>query len=193
MKTHNYFPAALNVDRKKCLVIGDDKEAVDKSERLAQAGAHVSVMAPADFKLADMTDQFLVILCVKTDPELTRRVAQVCREKRILLCAIDQPAYCDVVNVSIFDKGRLRMTIGTGGAAPAVSKKIRLGLERSLKEVPLEAFLDDLAHLRERLEKELPDGKDRIPKLLEAVDGFEFNAAVRFPSKWIERRKEKKK
>ena len=67
-------------------------------------------------------------------------MAQVCREKRILLCAIDQAAYCDVVNVSVFDQGRLCVTIGTGGAAPAVSKKIRMGLERSLKEEPLEEF-----------------------------------------------------
>jgi siroheme synthase-like protein len=125
-----------------------------------------------------------VVLCVKTDPDLTKKVAAVCREKRVLLCAIDQPAYCDVVNVSVFDKGRLRVTIGTGGAAPAIARKIRVGLEESLKDVPLEAFLDDLASLREKLEHEVPNPKDRIPKLLEAAEGFEFKASVRLPSSW---------
>ncbi len=184
MAKHKYFPSALNVCDKECLVIGDDREANEKSQRLRDAGARVTVVAPKDFNLSQIKDQFLVIFCPKTDAELTRKVAAACRQKRVLLCAIDQPAYCDVVNVSVFDKGRLRVTIGTGGAAPAVARKIREGLEASLKDVPLEDFLDDLAALRERLEKEIPNPPDRIPKLLEAAEGFEFRASVTLPAKW---------
>lgn len=186
MSKHNYFPSALNVQGKKCLVIGapDDRELVQKSERLRDAGADVATAVPAKFSIDQIEDQFFVILCVKTDAALTKKVAARCREKRVLLCAIDQPAYCDVVNVSVFDKGRLRMTIGTGGAAPAVARKIRMGLEESLKDAPLEQYLDELAELREKLEKEIPNPPDRIPHLLKAAEGFEFKASMTFPPNW---------
>lgn len=184
MNQHKYFPAALNVQGKQCLVIGDDKEAVQKSARLKDSGAKVTVVTPAAFRLTQIKNQFLVIFCVKTDHALTKKIAAVCRKKRILLCAIDQPKYCDVVNVSVFDKGRLRVTVGTGGAAPAVSRKIREGLEASLKNVPLDEYLEDLAALRQKLEHELPHPPDRIPKLLEAAEGFEFKATVKFPPYW---------
>lgn len=181
---HKYFPAALNVQGKKCLVIGNDKESVQKSERLREAGADVDVVVPDKFKLTQIRDQFLVVYCPKNNSAQTKKVAAACRAKRVLLCAIDQPAYCDVVNVSVFDKGRLRVTMGTGGAAPAVARKIREGLETSLKDVPLDKFLDDLAALREKLEHEIPNPPERIPHLLKAADGFEFKATVKFPSHW---------
>ncbi len=186
MKKHNYFPAGLNVQNKKCLVIGaaNDKEAKQKSERLKDAGADVTVTTPDKFKVDQITDQFFVVYCPKDNPEQTKQVAARCKEKRVLLCAIDQPAYCDVVNVSLFDKGRLRFTIGTGGAAPAVARKIREGLELSFKDVPLDQFLDDLAALREKLEHEIPNPPDRIPHLLKAAEGFEFKATVKFPPNW---------
>ncbi|MCG3206190.1 MAG: Siroheme synthase [Elusimicrobia bacterium] len=186
MTTHNYFPVALNVKGKACLVIGEahDKETLQKSERLREAGAQLTVVPPANFSLDQIQDQFLVIFCVKTDPTLTEEIAARCKEKRVLLCAIDQPAYCDVVNVSIYDKGRLRMTMGTGGAAPAISRKIRQGLEESLKEVPLDEYLETLAELRKRLEHEIPHPPNRIPHLLKATEGFEFKAHVTLPPDW---------
>ena len=106
MKKHNYFPSALNVQGKNCLVIGEanDKETIQKSERLRESGAHVQMVLPMDFSLSQIQDQFLVIFCVKTNPELTKEIAEVCRKRRVLLCAIDQPAYCDVVNVSVLDR-----------------------------------------------------------------------------------------
>lgn len=186
MTKHNYFPAGINVQGKDCLVIGeaDDRETIQKSARLRDSGALVTVISPALFTLDQIVDQFLVIFCVKTNPDLTQKIAAVCRKKRVLLCAIDQPAYCDVVNVSIFDVGRLRMTMGTGGAAPAIARKIRQGLEESLKDVPLEEYLEVLAALRKKLEHEIPNPKDRIPHLLKAAEGFEFKANVKLPADW---------
>lgn len=186
MAKHNYFPAALKVQDRECLVVGaaDDREMLDKSSRLRDAGARVHVVSPADFSVSMIEQQFFVVFCPKNMPDLVKQVWARCKEKRVLLCAIDQPTYCDVVNVSVFDQGRLRMTIGTGGAAPAVARKIRLGLEKSLASTPLAQYLDDLADLRKKLETEIADPHERIPKLLEAADGFEFEAQVRFPTSW---------
>jgi siroheme synthase (precorrin-2 oxidase/ferrochelatase) len=194
MRKHNYFPSALKVQDRECLVVGtaNDKEAIEKSTRLRDAGARVTVVDPSAFSPDIIDKQFFVVFCPKNLPELAQRVFARCREKRVLLCAIDQPALCDVVNVSVFDQGRLRMTIGTGGAAPAVARKIRLGLEKSLESTPLAQFLDDLADLRKKLESEIANPSERIPKLLAAAEGFEFEARVRFPEHWKPRATEDK-
>ena len=199
-----YFPAALNVRDKRCLVIGNDAEAADKSLRLAESGARVTVISngpPAPFAAAraagvlveerpyadaDIDDQFLVVLAIKTDPALSGAVAARCRACRVLLSAIDQPGICDVVHVSLFERGSLQIAISTDGRAPALSRRLREELTRAFEGRPVEAFLDHLSGLREKLEREEPDLAARRRKLIAAVAGFRLDAAVRFPAEWTE-------
>jgi len=201
-----YFPAALNVRGKRCLVIGSDTEAADKSQRLAESGALVTVIShgpPAPFAAAraagvtieerpyadaDIDDQFLVVLAIKTDPALTKAVADRCRARRVLLSAVDQPAFCDVVHVSLFERGALQIAISTDGRAPALSRRLREELTRAFDGRPIEAFLDHLSAVREKLEREEPDLSERRRKLIAAAAGFRLDAAVRFPADWPEPR-----
>jgi siroheme synthase-like protein len=174
----NYWPAALNVAGKACLVVGNDREALEKSERLAKAGANVRRVDLPDFRLDLVDDQFLVIYCPHDDRCATAQVAERCREKRVLLCAIDQPEFCDVVNVSIFERGHLKIATSTNGVSPAAARKIREGLEASLKDVPIEAYFEKLAALREQLEREVKDPAARRKALIAAVDEFRFSARL---------------
>jgi siroheme synthase-like protein len=199
----NYFPCGLNVKGRACLVVGSDREAIGKTEALVNSGARVTLVAdnlPASvakkfrangvrlvargFKLSDLGSSFLVVFCLMSDSSLTKKVAAACRAKRILLCAIDQPAYCDVVNVSVVQKGFLTIAIGTDGVAPGVSRKIREGLEASLKNVPVDRFLKALARLRKRLEWKEPASHVRREKNLKMIKGFSFNANVALPKRW---------
>lgn len=199
---HRFYPIALNVQGRDCVVIGSDEEVLKKATGLAEAGARVTVAGeispPAlaeletrgvrclrrPFTVADLSDQFLAVLSFRTDDGLAADVARRCRERRILLAALDRPAICDVINLSLFDRGRLRIGISTQGASPGLARKIREGLEESLKEEPIEDFLEDLAALRERLEKEQPVFDQRKRALLAAIEGFEFRASLRFPPAW---------
>lgn len=197
-----YFPSSINVQGRDCWVVGNDREAWEKAGRLVEAGAIVTVVAPEfssealshfqkwsltlltrSFELNDIQNQFFIVLSAKDNPTWCEQVYSVCREKRVLLCAIDQPRYCDVVNVSFFKRGHLTMTISSDGAAPAVSRKIRLGLESSLKDVPLDEYLLKLADLRHHLEKTEKNPDVRREKLIAATDGFVFRAQVELPKK----------
>ena len=180
-----FYPVALNVRGKRCLVIGDGAEAADKAARLRDAGAEVTVHDTSrPFSNDQITDQFLVLLTEKDQPALTADVARRCRERRVLLAAIDQPEVSDVNHVSIYRRGALSLAISTDGAAPALAKKIRKGLERSLDAAPLDEFLAYLGKLRERSESEIPDPERRRKALIDAVEDFEFSASVRFPASW---------
>lgn len=204
---HRFHPIALNLHHKPCLVIGVDAEIIHKSQRLFDSGAIVTLVgAPmppeADrleaqgitvwrrpFQLEDLTDQFFVLLSFKVESALAEAVAHRCRERRILLAALDRPHLCDVIQLALFDRGRLKIGISTEGASPGLARKIREGLERSLAEEPVEAFLDHLAALRERLEHEIPDFAERRRALLAAVEGFDFRAALTFPPSWAPAKK----
>lgn len=197
-----FFPAGLNVRGKSCLVIGGDAEASEKAVRLAESGASVAIVSHvADSGLAparaagitiheralqpgDIADQFLVILAIKTDPALTRSVADQCRPRRILLSAIDQPEFCDVVHVSLVQRGHLQVTIATDGHAPALARRLREDLEKAFDASDIAAFVDHLAILRARLEKEEPDLSVRRKRLIAAASEFRLRAEVVLPPDW---------
>ena len=46
-KLNHYFQAGLDVMDQPCLVIGGGREAEEKSGRLLDAGAHITVVSPA--------------------------------------------------------------------------------------------------------------------------------------------------
>lgn len=192
------FPGSLVVKDRVCWILGGGREATDKGVKLARAGAQVKVIAetfsPAEreifresgisveeraFSVAELTDQFFVILTIKGNPGLTKQIAARCREKRILLCAIDQPAFCDIVNVAVFERGALRISVSTEGVSPALARKIREGLESSLKDTPIEGFLEELGKLRESLEKS--NAVNRIDQLIEAVRDVKFEVKFSIP------------
>lgn len=196
----DYFLCGLDVDGRSCLVIGADDEAVDKAIRLSRCGARVTLVSPQiptpsaamlaaagvavdarAFNDGDLVARFLVFFSDRDDVAAARRLRERCSATGVLLCAIDQPQFCDVVNVSTFEKGRLKIGISTGGAAPALGRKIREGLDRGLAQTRIDDYLDQLADLRRRLEETVPDRSERRRRLIAAVKDFEFDAAVRLP------------
>ena len=201
-----YFPASLNVRKKSCLVIGADAEASEKALRLLESGAQVTIITHGPsaallsaarekgavilerpFSTEDVADQFLVTLAIKTDPALTRLVAERCRARRVLICAIDEPDFCDFAHVSLLEKGPLQISISTDGRAPALARRIREDLDRSFSAQPVEAFVEHLSRLRDRLEREVPDLPERRKQLIAAAAGFALRVDVTFPDGWTEK------
>src|SRR4051812_39757967 len=128
---HKYFPCSLNIEGRRVLVIGAGREADEKTERLKKAGARVKNISFDKFKLSQLSPYFMVFLSLTDDLKLTKAVWKACRKNKILLCAIDRADYCDVTNVSVFERGHLKIMISTDGVSPALARKIRLGLEAS--------------------------------------------------------------
>lgn len=177
--TH-YFLAGLNVANKDVLVVGNDREAADKGGRLAECGARVRWIKEK-FTLDQIGDPFLLVYCHKENRAEAAQVADVCRKKKILLCAIDLPEYCDIVNLAIFERGHLAIGISTQGVSPTVARRIRIGLEESLKDSPIESFMEKLATLRED-SKKITDPDARREKLIAAAKDVHFKAELRIPS-----------
>ena len=142
-----YYPIYVNLRGKRCLVVGAGQVGRRKIATLAQCGAEeilVIDLAPADtcaellshpavvfacrpYETADLDGRFLVI--ASTDDEaLNWRISRECAARGIPCNIVDQPEKCSFIVPALFTQGDLTVAISTGGASPALARKIRQGL-----------------------------------------------------------------
>ncbi len=179
-----FFPVSLNVTGRRCVVIGDDREAAEKEAALRELDADVRrVEDPAALRDEQLRDAFLVISCPQ-DEALSRRLRALADEHRFLLCCIDQPRYGFVAMQAIVRAGPARIGISTGGVAPRVGKKLREGLQSAL-DATFARFLECLATQKLRNRSLVPDGDERRALMIAAAEGFEVDVRVRYPE-WFE-------
>lgn len=143
------YPANLNLQGRRCIVIGGGKVAARKVSDLLECGARVSVIAPAlddefqglsgfdreprGYETGDLEGAFLAIAA--TDNEaVNSAVASEASAAGVLLNVVDQPGRCDFQVPASIRRGSLLITIATGGNLPALSGRLRRQLEEEFPE-----------------------------------------------------------
>jgi precorrin-2 dehydrogenase/sirohydrochlorin ferrochelatase len=148
-----YFALNLDVVAKPCLVIGGDEEALEKSERLVEAQADLTVVAKRalpeleaflaghgarlhlrEVAPADIAGKFFVLNCVKTEPALSRWIYEECLRQHAIISAYDQPAVSNAVMMALVRAGQIRITIGSNGSTPGLVSAIRKAFEKIFGE-----------------------------------------------------------
>ena len=142
------YPVFLNLRGKTCLVVGAGQVGQRKilrllesrpdrlfivdpwlSEDLASTFAdqdNVTVLR-RDFRPQDLDNVFLVFAST-SDQALNARISELCSQRNILCNIVDQPRYCSFIVPSMHTQGELTIAVSTGGASPALARKIRLDL-----------------------------------------------------------------
>ncbi len=139
----SYFPAFLDIEKKKCLVVGGGNVAAQKIRTLVRCGARVGVVAKSlrpsvqklcssgaiawvgrEFQTTDLRGAFLVIAATD-DTMLNRKVWETATKQKILVNVVDDPPHCNFIVPSVFRRGKLQIGISTGGSSPAIAKRIR--------------------------------------------------------------------
>jgi len=142
-----YYPIYLNLEDKPCVVIGGGEVGERKAVRLLECGARVVVVSkaltPALQNLRDenrircidgayepeqLAGAFLVIGATDQD-SVNEAIARDCRRKGVMVNIVDDPARCDFILPSLFERDDLSIAVSTGGKSPALAKKIRRELE----------------------------------------------------------------
>lgn len=145
-----YYPVFLRVKGRRCLVVGGGEVAQRKVEALSEAGGRVKVIAPSltprlsemaractveavlrPYAPGDIKGAFLVIAATD-DPDTNKLVTAEARRRRVLLNVVDQPQACSFIVPSVVRRGDLTLAISTGGASPALSRRVREELEGHL-------------------------------------------------------------
>src|SRR5437899_9283903 len=194
------FHINLDVKDRPCVVVGDGDEATEKSNRLLDAGARVTVVSPKlsdelkalaasakvlhrgrRFKASDVEGGVcLVINTVRTDEALSRDLYNLAKQKGFLLCSADQPDYSTFTMPALVARGPLRIAISTSGVSPALASRLRQDLEPVFDE-RFEVFLEYLDAYRVHLQETEPHTEKRQNLLREAVAKERLPAATELP------------
>ncbi len=145
-----YYPIFLNIQDKKCVVVGGGNVALRKVKMLLIHGPRITVVSPEpspgmvtlsekrairliqrDYRTGDLRDSTLAIAATDVG-KTNRRVAQEAKKRGILVNVADDPGSSDFIIPSSFRRGALTVAVSTSGMSPAFAKKIRRRLERGL-------------------------------------------------------------
>jgi precorrin-2 dehydrogenase/sirohydrochlorin ferrochelatase len=200
------FPLVLDVKGFSVLVIGGDEEAAEKSQRLLESGARVTVISPTlndalkilaasakvihrgrQFRETDLEHAILVLNTIRGDRDFAKMLLAKAREKGFFLWSVDYPEASSVTMPAVVASGHARVAISTSGVAPALSGFMKEDLERIL-DTEFAAFVDWLGHLREQAKANEPDAEKRRALLREALDGFRLLGKVQYPKVWQDER-----
>jgi len=155
MKRHKetcpYYPISLNVQGKKCLVVGGGNVALRKVQALIEHGADVEIVSPnfcpelnklakeeviraiyRNYKPEDLEDAFVAIAATD-DVNINENVAAEARRLGILVNVVDDPNNSDFIAPSYFRRGDIIVAVSTSGRSPALARKIRRELEKSFQ------------------------------------------------------------
>ncbi|MBQ7629532.1 MAG: bifunctional precorrin-2 dehydrogenase/sirohydrochlorin ferrochelatase [Selenomonadaceae bacterium] len=172
------YPINLNVENKKCVVVGGGKVAYRKICGLLEAGAVVEVIAPEvcaeisnladagkitlirEKYSAEKISEGLILIAATDDAEVNKFAAEDAHKKNFLVNVVNDFEGDFFVPSKIL-RGDFLLTISTGGNSPAFSKFVREMLETEFDSNFGEG-LKIIAELRREVKKNLPDDKARI-------------------------------
>ena len=142
-----YYPAYLDLRDRRCVVVGAGIVAERKVEQLHAAGAHVTVVAPeATPRIAALADAgrirlerrpyargdlagALLAFAAVDDDAVSRTVRDEATAGGVLLNVADAPDLCDFIAPAVVERGPVTLALSTGGASPALARKLREALE----------------------------------------------------------------
>lgn len=182
------YPIGLiGLEARKTVVVGGGKVAARKVTGLLEAGAQVTVISPAfvpelrvqagsrrvtltarAYQAGDLADAFLVIAATN-NADINERVWQEAQDRGCLVNVVDDPARCNFIVPAVVRRGEVTVTVSTGGASPALARRLREQLE-SLIGPEVGALAGLLAELRPELQARFPDDDRRTEAAFRLVD-----------------------
>ncbi len=176
------YPAFLKLAGRRVLVVGGGPVAASKLRGLLDAGADVTVVAPAwvdevaaadvtrverEFRPSDLDGAWLVVAAAP--PAVNRAVARAAETRRVFVNAVDDPPNASLYLGGVVRRAGVTFAVSTDGRAPALAGLLREGLDAVLPAAELERWLSEAARARERWRSERTPMEERRPALLDAL------------------------
>lgn len=143
-----YYPVFLNLEGRRCVVIGGGEVAERKVSALRECGARVVVVSPVlTAKLGRLADEGAVehrargyergdlagawlAIAATSDAAVNDAVAQEGAERGIFVNVVDDPPRCSFIAPAVLRRGDVVIAMSTGGSGPALARHMREELER---------------------------------------------------------------
>lgn len=160
------LPVFLKLNGRRVLVVGDDAIAEAKRDLLVNAGAAVTVVAPARFQPSDLDGAWLVIAAAP--PDVNRAVAAAAEARQVFVNAADDPPNASAYLGGVVQRSGVTIAISTAGEAPALAGLLREGID-ALLPADLERWTACAREQRRAWKADAVPMAERRPKLAEAL------------------------
>lgn len=146
----NLYPVFLDINTKRCVVVGGGHVAERRVKSLLECGAMVKIISPElsgnlelmaekkfievvkrDFHSGDLEGALLAI-AASDQAEVNRRVVEEARWRGVLVDNSTEPTEGNFILPSVVRSGGLAIAISTSGGSPALARMVREELEQSL-------------------------------------------------------------
>ncbi len=183
-----FYPMFVDLDGRRCLVVGGGGIATDKVGKLVDHGAVVRLVSPEltpelagmvasgavaehharPYRTEDLEGCLLVIAATNLDP-INRLVWQEAEAHGILCNVVDAPSLCSFIVPSVVRRGELAIAVSTGGASPVVAAHVRRQLEEAYgpEWEALIALLRDARHELKARHPDMPGRRAAVRRLME--------------------------
>jgi siroheme synthase-like protein len=195
-----YLPIFMNLDGRRCVVVGGGEVAERRVAALLEAGARVCVISPKltaelqrlastnavehlarEWKPGDLKD-CLLAFAATDDLRVHRATAAEARAFRVPINVADQPELCDFITPSVVRRGELQIAISTSGASPALASRIRRDLQVTIGP-EYETVTQIMRAARSYVRKRQQDSRERA-RILQAIAASNIAELVR-QADWI--------
>jgi siroheme synthase-like protein len=139
-----FYIACLRLSGRRCVVIGGGDVGLEKVEGLLACDGDVTLIAPEAIEplqrlaeegsirwepreyagAADLEGVFIVIAAT-SDTDANVAIFEDAERRAMLVNVVDVPPLCNFILPAIIRTGPLAIAISTGGASPALAKRIR--------------------------------------------------------------------
>jgi siroheme synthase-like protein len=177
----------IGLEQRHSVVIGGGNVAARKVAGLLEAGARVTVISPAlapeletlaetgrivfigrDYRTGDLAGAFLAIAATD-EPAVNQAVWQEAEQLGCLVNVVDDAAHSNFIVPAVVRRGEVSVAVSTGGASPALARRLRERLE-TLVGPEYGELADLLAELRPQLLSRFESGEARLAVALRLVD-----------------------
>lgn len=180
-----YYPIYLDLEGRRCVVVGGGAVAERKVTTLLEYGADVTVISPEltaglsapaaegrfsrvarRYQSGDLEGAWLVF-CATDDRPTNIAVFEEAQARGVPANVVDDPELCSFIVPSIVARGDLQIAISTGGASPALAKRTRRRLEEEFGP-EYAVLMDLLKEFRARVMEQVAAPAERR-RIFEAV------------------------
>ncbi|MGO4498123.1 bifunctional precorrin-2 dehydrogenase/sirohydrochlorin ferrochelatase [Paenibacillus sp. 2RAB27] len=177
------FPIMMNLARRRCLIVGGGPIAERKLRSLLAAGAEVTLVSlaftagilemehrsdvimkrqPYDAAIwsAHGEARFALVIAATNDSQVNRQIAQDANAHDLLVNIVDKPELSSFILPSVVRRGKLVITVSTGGASPSAARKIAKEIDKTYGD-EYEIYLDFLSETRLFIQERVKDKKAR--------------------------------
>ena len=170
-----YFPFYIDIENKKCVVVGGGMVALRKIEKILPFKPKITVVAPEicneiteidgleihkrKFLDSDINDAFTVIAATDNN-ELNAYIFKLCQEKNILINTVDDKEKCGFIFPALVKKENVTIGISTEGKSPIYARFLREKIENALDE-NVDRAINILSSVRNLIKREIDTEEKR--------------------------------